>query len=45
MLNQKFPIMAEMPKEYDEVIVKITPKVCYFIDYTKGFQNRDKVKF
>jgi len=45
ILKQKFPSMAFMPIDSDAVIVKITPKTCYFSDYNKRFGSRDKVDF
>ena len=45
MLKQKFPMMAELTKNPDGIIIKITPKACFFIDYTKGFGHSDKVKY
>ena len=45
LLHNKFPFMKEMQLQVDSVIVKITPKTCFFIDYTKGFGNRDKIKY
>ena len=45
LLHNKFPFMNEMQLEVDSVIVKITPKTCTFVDYTKGFGNREKIKY
>lgn len=45
MLKQKFPFMADMTKDPDIIIIKITPKFCYFTDYTKGFGFRDKISY
>lgn len=45
MLKQKFSSMANMPSDPDNIIIKITPKVCYFLDYTKRFGQRDKVEY
>lgn len=45
MLKQKFPLMADMQINSDNIIVKINPKTCYFSDYTKRFGYRDKVDF
>jgi len=45
MLKQKFPHMADLTKDPDSIIIKISPKTCYFIDYTKGFGYRDKVEY
>ena len=45
MLKQKFPFMADTPIDSDNIIIKITPKTCYFSDYTKRFGYRDKVDF
>ena len=45
LLHNKFPFMKEMQLDSDTVIVKITPKTCFFIDYTKGFGNRDKIEY
>lgn len=45
MLKQKFPLIADMPRNSDDIIVKINPKTCYFSDYTKRFGYREKVDF
>lgn len=45
LLQQKFPLMADMPINSDNIIVKIIPKTCYYSDYTKRFGYRDKVDF
>jgi general stress protein 26 len=45
MLEQKFPNMSYLIKNPDNVIIKITPKSCYFMDYTKGLNYRDTVKY
>ena len=44
-LKQKFPLIANMPINSDNIIVKINPKTCYFSDYTKRFGYRVKVDF
>lgn len=45
ILKQKFPLMVNMPRNSDNIIVKINPKTCYFSDYTKRFGYRNKVDF
>ena len=45
MMKQKFPFMADMTLDPDNTVIKITPKICHFIDYTKGFGNRDRVEY
>ena len=45
MLNQKFPYMANMQLDKDSLIIKITPKLCYFSDHVKRFGQRDKVEY
>jgi len=45
LLKQKFPHMADLTKDPDSIIIKVSPKTCYFIDYTKGFGYRDKVEY
>jgi len=45
MLKQKFPTMADLIKDPEGIIIKISPKTCYFIDYTKGFGYRDKIEY
>ena len=45
MLHKKFPGMAKMPMDKDSLIIKITPKLCYFSDYVKRFGYRDKVEY
>ena len=45
MLEKKFPNMANLTKDEDSIIIKISPKSCYFIDYTKGFGYKDKIEY
>jgi len=45
MLEKKFPNMANLTKDKDSIIIKISPKSCYFIDYTKGFGYKDKIEY
>ena len=45
MLKQKFTFMSNIPTDSDDVIIKITPKVCFFSDYTKSLGHRDKVEY
>lgn len=45
MLGQKFPAMANMTSDPDVVVIKVTPKICYFSDYVKRFGHREKVKY
>jgi general stress protein 26 len=45
MLNQKFPTMSHLITNPDSIVIKIIPKSCYFMDYSKGFQYRDNVKY
>jgi len=45
MLKQKFPFMADLTREPNGVIIKVSPKTCYFIDYTKSFGHNDIVKY
>jgi len=45
MLNQKFPSMSILSSDPDGVIIKISPKICYFSDYIRRFGQKDKVKF
>jgi len=48
VLNQlkiKFPYMADIPIDSDNIIVKITPKTCYYSDYVRRFGYREKVEF
>ncbi|UCF13746.1 MAG: pyridoxamine 5'-phosphate oxidase family protein [Thermoplasmatales archaeon] len=45
MLNQKFPSTSNLSSDPDSVIIKITPKICYFSDYIRRFGQRDKVEF
>ena len=45
MLKIKFPTMTGMVTDSDSVVIKITPKVCHFTDYTRGFGYREKVEF
>ena len=45
MLKLKFPTMADMTTDSDNVVIKITPKICHFTDYTKGFESIEKVEY
>jgi len=45
MLKQKFPSMSELTKDPDNMIIKISPKICHFSDYTKAFGHRNKVEY
>ena len=45
LLKQKFPYMADVPIDSDNIIVKIIPKTGYFSDYNKRFGHRDKIDF
>jgi general stress protein 26 len=45
MLKIKFPTMAPLMNDPDSIIIKISPKICYFMDYTKGLGYRDTVKY
>ena len=45
MLQKKFPFMADIPIDSENIIVKISPKICYYSDYTKRFGYREKIEF
>ncbi|MCK4365973.1 MAG: pyridoxamine 5'-phosphate oxidase family protein [Thermoplasmatales archaeon] len=45
MLKLKFPTMADLTIDSDNIIIKITPKICHFTDYTKGFGYRERVEY
>lgn len=45
MFKRKFPNMSYLIKNPDSIIIKISPKSCYFIDYSKGFGYRDNVEY
>jgi len=45
MLRIKFPTMAVLIRNEDSVIIKISPKSCYFMDYSKGFDYKSFVKY
>ncbi len=45
MLKEKYPISKTIPLNSDTVVVKITPKSCYFFDYIKRFGQIEKIKF
>ena len=44
-LKKKFPFMTDIPIDSDNVIVKITPKTCFYSDYIRRFGYREKVEF
>ena len=44
-LNKKFPSMENMSIDPDSLVIKITPKTCFFSDYTKRFGHIDKVEY
>ncbi len=43
MLFKKYPQMGVLPNNLDLVIIKVTPNEGYFLDYPKGFLQRNKV--
>jgi nitroimidazol reductase NimA-like FMN-containing flavoprotein (pyridoxamine 5'-phosphate oxidase superfamily) len=45
MLGTKFPTMANMITYTDNVIIKITPTICYYTNYTTGYGSRERVEF
>lgn len=45
LLTCKFPQIANMPASIDMRIIKIEPRVAYFLDNAKGFGHRDKVEY
>jgi nitroimidazol reductase NimA-like FMN-containing flavoprotein (pyridoxamine 5'-phosphate oxidase superfamily) len=47
LLKKKFPsaFIVDLTKDYETVVIKISPKACYYIDYTKGFGHRAKIKY
>ena len=45
LLKQKFPHMADMTLDPENVIIKITPKICLFSDYTRSFGYKDRVEY
>ena len=45
MLKQKFPTMSDMTLDSENILIKITPKTCYFTDYIKRFGYRNKVEY
>ena len=45
MLKIKFPTMAVLIANEDNVIIKISPKLCYFMDYSKGFDYKSMIKY
>ena len=45
LLGQKFPTMANLISDPDNLIIKITPKICYFTDYIKHAGIREKVEY
>jgi nitroimidazol reductase NimA-like FMN-containing flavoprotein (pyridoxamine 5'-phosphate oxidase superfamily) len=45
LLKNKFPTMSFLMKDPENIIVKISPKTCYFMDYSKGLNYRDTVKY
>jgi general stress protein 26 len=44
-LKKKFPFMADIPVDSENIIVKITPKTCFYSDYIRRFGYREKVEF
>ena len=45
MLKQKFPTMAFMAADSDNVVIKIIPKICHFTDYTRGVGRKEKIEY
>jgi nitroimidazol reductase NimA-like FMN-containing flavoprotein (pyridoxamine 5'-phosphate oxidase superfamily) len=44
-MRQKYPLMSDMTKDTDNKVIKISPKICHFSDYTKRFGFRDIVEY
>lgn len=45
MLKIKFPTMAVLIANEENIIIKISPKLCYFMDYSKGFDYKSYVEY
>jgi nitroimidazol reductase NimA-like FMN-containing flavoprotein (pyridoxamine 5'-phosphate oxidase superfamily) len=45
LLRKKFPYMTDIPVDSNNIIVKITPKTCFYSDYIRRFGYREKVDF
>ena len=44
-LNGKFPFAKNILIDKDTIVVKITPKFCYYCDYNKRFGRIEEVEF
>ncbi|WP_340818375.1 pyridoxamine 5'-phosphate oxidase family protein [Methanolobus sp. WCC4] len=45
LMLEKFPFMAELPTESENLLFKVEPVKAYYLDYTKGFSHRDMVTY
>jgi len=41
IMMAKFPVVADMPPDPDTVMIKIEPKVIYYLDYSIEFGHRE----
>ena len=44
-INEKFPFSKNIVIEKDTIVVKITPKFCYYCNNTRRLGETEKVKF
>ena len=45
MLKSKFPYSNYIPISSDTIVIKISPKSCYFSDYNRRFGNIEEIEF
>jgi general stress protein 26 len=45
LMAEKYPFMADMPSNPDNVFFKVEPAEAYYLDYSKGFNHRDFITF
>lgn len=45
LMNEKYPLMADLPPNPDIVFFKVEPMEAYYLDYSRGFNHRDFVTY
>lgn len=45
LMAKKYPFMADLPSNPDNVFFKVEPEEAYYLDYSKGFNHRDFVTY
>jgi|WetSurMetagenome_2_1015567.scaffolds.fasta_scaffold54770_3 nitroimidazol reductase NimA-like FMN-containing flavoprotein (pyridoxamine 5'-phosphate oxidase superfamily) len=45
LMIAKFPMIANMPRDNNSVLVKLEPIECDYLDYSRGFGHSDRIKY